>query len=146
MIEPVTEKNIGEVLPLIRLYQEFYKVPDISDERNQRFFSQFGPDDDKGCLFSYRIDDTIVAFATVYFSYTSSIASKTAVLNDLYTLPDKRRNGIGRSLIEHCWQYASSKGAARLHWVTQPDNEPANALYQSMGAKQSTWNIYVYST
>lgn len=51
MIEIVTNNNIKEVLPLIRMYQEFYKITNISDERNREFFSQFGPDTDKGCLF-----------------------------------------------------------------------------------------------
>lgn len=146
MIEIVTDRNIEEVLPLIRMYQEFYHVSDISDERNKDFFSQFGPEGDKGCLFAFRSDGSIVAFATVYFSYTSSIASKSAVLNDLYTLPEKRRKGIGKSLIEYCWKFASSKGAARLQWATQVDNESANSLYRSLGAKESTWNVYIYST
>ena len=146
MIETVSENNLEEVLPLIRMYQEFYKVSDISDERNRKFFAQFGAESDKGCLFAFRSNDKIVGFATVYFSYTSSIASKTGVLNDLFTLPEERRKGIGKSLIEHCWKYASSKGAVRLQWVTQVDNAPANLLYRSLGAKESTWNIYVYPT
>lgn len=145
MIEIVTEKNLDEVLPLIRMYQEFYNIADISDERNRDFFSQFGPESDKGCLFVFRSNANIVGFATVYFTYTSSIASKTAVLNDLYTLPEERRIGIGKSLIEYCWKFASSKGAVRLHWATQVDNEAANSLYRSLGAKESAWNIYVYS-
>jgi len=145
MIEIVTEKNLGEVLPLIRLYQKFYKIPNISDERNRKFFTQFGPETDIGCLFAFRSSGNIVAFATVYFSYTSSIACKTAVLNDLFTIPEQRKKGIGKSLIEYCWKYASSKGAMRLQWATQVDNVLANSLYRSLGAKESLWNIYVYS-
>jgi ribosomal protein S18 acetylase RimI-like enzyme len=146
MIEPVTEKNLAEVLPLIRMYQEFYNISDISDKRNQEFFAQFGPDSSAGCQFVFRGSEKILAFATVYFSYTSSIASKTAVLNDLFTLPEARRKGIGRTLIEHSWKYVSSKGAVRLHWATQVDNTVAQSLYRSLGAKESTWKIYVYST
>lgn len=145
MIEIVSEKNIREVLPLIRMYQEFYNIADISDKRNREFFAQFGPDTDKGCLFAFRKNGKVVAFATVYFSYTSSIACKTAVLNDLYTLEDERGSGIGKSLIEHCWKFASSKGAARLQWATQVDNKLANSLYRSLGAQESLWNFYVYS-
>ncbi len=144
MIEPVTEKNLQEILPLIRMYQEFYKIADISDSRNREFFAQFGPGSQAGCQFAFRGNGKVVGFATVYFSYTSSIARKTAVLNDLFTLPEARRQGIGRALIEHSWQYASSKGAARLQWATQVDNHTAQSLYRSIGAKESTWNIYVY--
>ena len=54
MIESVSDTNLGEVLPLIRQYQEFYKVVDIDDERNKIFFKQFHADSHHGCQFLYR--------------------------------------------------------------------------------------------
>ncbi|MDQ6980199.1 MAG: GNAT family N-acetyltransferase [Ghiorsea sp.] len=54
------------------------------------FFSQFSESSDKGCLFLYKKGGKAVAFATVYFSFASSITGKVAVLNDLYTLPESR--------------------------------------------------------
>jgi len=42
MIEPVSETNLEEVLPLIEQYQAFYQVKDISCAKNRAFFSQFG--------------------------------------------------------------------------------------------------------
>ena len=69
MIESVSESNLEDVLPLIRMYQEFYKIEDTDDERNRAFFSQFHEDGDKGCLFLYRNEaGEAVAFATVYFT------------------------------------------------------------------------------
>lgn len=38
MIELVSNKNIDEALPLIRKYQEFYNVEDISDSKTKSFF------------------------------------------------------------------------------------------------------------
>lgn len=146
MIETVSETNIDEVLPLIREYLEFYKVADISDVRNREFFSQFGPSNPAGCQFVFRAAGDVVGFATLYFSFASSITAKVAVLNDLYTSPDHRGKGIGRQLIEHCRSYAASKGAARLQWVTAPDNEPAQKLYDSMQTSKSTWEFYIYNT
>ncbi len=144
MIEPVSESNLDEVLPLIRGYQEFYKVAQISDERNALFFSQFGEASPKGCLFIYRELGEVIGFATVYFSFTSTIAAKVAVLNDLYTLPAHRGKGVGRGLIEHCRSYADKHGAARLQWVTAPENEQAQKLYDSIDTSKSTWHFYTY--
>lgn len=146
MIEPVSGDNLVEVLPLIRKYQEFYEVSPISDDKNKRFFSQFGKRNPGGCQFLYRDKGKAVGFATVYFSYASSIAEKIAVLNDLYTLEECRGKGIGRALIEHCRSYARESGAARLQWVTAPDNEQAQRLYDSLDTKKSTWAFYVYKT
>jgi len=82
----------------------------------------------------------------VYFTFTSTIAEKVAVLNDLYTSPDARGKGIGRQLIEHCRGYALKHGAVRLQWVTAPENTQAQALYDSLETGKSTWCFYTYNT
>jgi len=146
MIEPVTSSNLDEVLPLIREYQAFYKVSDISDARNKTFFSQFSDSSQFGCQFIYRDSGLVVGFATVYFTFTSTIAKKVAVLNDLYTLPTHRGKGVGRALIEHCHHYAEQNNAARLQWITAPDNERAQRLYDSMKTSKSSWHHYTYNT
>lgn len=144
MIESASKENLAELLPLVRAYQEFYKVSVISDDRNSEFFAQFGESSPFGCQFIYREAGTVVGFATVYFSFTSTIAAKVAILNDLYTLPKYRGKGIGRKLIEHCRRYAAANGAARLQWVTAPDNEQAQRLYRSLNVPSSTWHFYTY--
>ncbi|HHJ18377.1 MAG TPA: GNAT family N-acetyltransferase [Gammaproteobacteria bacterium] len=146
MIESVSESNLEDVLPLIRMYQEFYKIEGIDDERNRVFFSQFNENGDEGCLFLYRNKaGEAVAFATVYFTYVSSIPAKVGVMNDLYTIQSHRGKGIGRKLINHCFQFAISKGAARLQWLTAEDNIQAQKLYDSLDTKRSTWKVYTYS-
>jgi len=133
-------------LPLIRAYQEFYKVSDICDEKNKKFFSQFGVNNPFGCQFISRDGSDIVGFATVYFSFASTIISKVAVLSDRCTLPHMRGKGIGKNLIEHCREFAANSRAARLQWVTAPDNEQAQGLYDSLNANRSTWYFYAYDT
>jgi ribosomal protein S18 acetylase RimI-like enzyme len=146
MIESVSSNNLDQVLPLIRQYQEFYKVADISDSRNASFFSQFGESNPAGCQFIYRDSGQVVGFATVYFSFTTSITAKVAVLNDLYTLNEYRGRGIGRKLVQHCQRYAAKKGAARLQWVTAPDNEQAQKLYDEVSTSKSSWLFYTLNT
>lgn len=144
MIEEIDDTNIDEVLPLIRQYMEFYEVKDIDDAKNRAFFSQFGINSDKGCLFAYRDKGVMVAFATVYFSYASSILAKVAVMNDLFTLESSRGQGFATALIRYCKQYAMERGASRLQWVTADSNKTAQSVYQSLGAKHSSWEFYTY--
>lgn len=146
MIEPVSENNLEEVLPLIEQYQAFYQVVTISTSKNRSFFSQFGESNPLGCQFIYRDSGRAVGFATVYFTFASTISAKVAVLNDLYTIPEFRGKGIGRQLIEHCRGYAELQGAARLQWVTAPDNKQAQELYDSMDTGKSMWCFYTYNT
>jgi GNAT superfamily N-acetyltransferase len=142
VIENVKDNNLDELLPLIRGYQEFYKVKDISDARNKNFFSQFGESNPSGCQFLFRQNNDVVGFATVYFTFSSTLAAKVGVLNDLYTIPAMRGKGIGRKLIEHCHEYAKKNGAVRLQWITAPDNQQAQTLYDSMETNNSSWLLY----
>ena len=144
MIEVVSKENLKEVLPLIRQYQGFYKVEDISDSRNEEFFSQFGEHNPSGCQFLFRQNGAVVGFATVYFTYSSTLPAKVAILNDLFTSPEMRGKGIGRKLIVHCRTYAAKNGAARLQWLTAPDNKQAQSLYDSLETGKSEWLLYTY--
>lgn len=145
MIEAVTPANFAELLPLMRDYQTFYQVATISDEHNARFFARFGPESPLGCLFLYRAETgDAVAFATVYFSFSSTIAAKVGVMNDLYTRPEWRGRGIGQALIRHCHDYARAHGAARLQWTTALDNHTAQRVYNQLGAVSKPWLFYTW--
>jgi ribosomal protein S18 acetylase RimI-like enzyme len=60
-------------------------------------------------------------------------------MNDLYVVPEARGRGIGRALIEACRARCRERGAKSLVWETAHDNETAQALYRSLGAKEESW-------
>lgn len=144
MIEVVSENNFDELLGLMRQYQAFYQVTSISDARNREFFAQFGEHSPLGCQFLYRLNHVAVGFATVYFSFSSTAVAKVGVMNDLFTLPEARRNGVGKALINHCLEYALSHHAIRLQWTTALDNEVAQGLYNSLPTAKKPWLFYTY--
>jgi len=55
-------------------------------------------------------------------------------MNDLYVRRAARGGGLGRALIEASAAVARERGAHHLQWVTAPDNETAQRLYDSTGA------------
>lgn len=144
MIKAVDDSNLSQLLCLMREYQTFYDVPNICEQTNSDFFAQFGEGSPQGCQFLYLLNGQAVAFATVYFSFSSTIAAKVGVLNDVYVHPNARRKGIANALIEHCRAYTKQHGGQRLQWVTAPTNEAAQALYDKMNTKKSTWHLYTY--
>ncbi|ABD82916.1 GNAT family N-acetyltransferase [Saccharophagus degradans] len=145
MIHSISSANFERIIPLINAYQQFYNVDHVSAQQNRSFFSQFGMQSDKGCQFAYFDGTEPVAFATVYFCYSSTLTAKVGVLNDLYTLPSHRNKGIASKLIKHCAKFAIERGACRLQWVTARDNTTAQALYKKLGAKQSSWEFFSYT-
>lgn len=54
-------------------------------------------------------------------------------LAELYVVPDRRGQGIGRALMEGAIELARSEGADRMELGTGEDDVVARALYESLG-------------
>ena len=143
---PVTLPLLEELLPLIGEYQRFYGAePDTA--RNRAFFgdlieqpelsAQFAAVNEKG---------KIVGFATLYFLPSSISARTYAMLNDLYTRPECRGQGVGRLLIQRCQGLVKERGLSSLEWLTQKENEKAQRLYNSFPVQKSEWLTYTLSS
>ncbi len=141
-IEPISEGQFERLLPLIAAYQRFYEAETIDDERNRAFFSRFIAPSDDGMLLGAWHEDELIGYACLYWSFTSTVPAETVLMNDLYVDPAHRGQSIGRTLIEASATVARERGAQRLEWATAPDNKTAQRLYDSTGAKRSTWIEY----
>lgn len=131
-VEPVTERQLEQVLPLIAAYQRFYAVEEIDDERNRAFFARFlAPSEDGALLGAWR-GGGIVGYACLYWSFTSLVPAETVLMNDLYVVESQRGAGVGRALIEAGAELGRERGAHQLEWVTGPDNATARRLYDSL--------------
>jgi GNAT superfamily N-acetyltransferase len=133
-IEPIAAAQMDELLPLIADYQRFYEVEAIDDERNRAFFSRFLAPSDDGMLIGAWRDGELLGYACLYWTFTSLVPAEIVLMNDLYVRPEARGGGIGRALIEASAAVARERGAHHLQWVTAPDNETAQRLYDSTGA------------
>jgi len=133
-VEPIAAEQLEALLPLIAAYQRFYEVEDIDDERNRIFFSRFLAPSDDGMLLGARKGDELLGYACLYWTFTSLVPAEMVLMNDLYVIPAARGEGVGRSLIEASATVARERGAHHLQWVTAPDNETAQRLYDSTGA------------
>jgi GNAT superfamily N-acetyltransferase len=54
-------------------------------------------------------------------------------LNDLFTVPAARGQGVGRALIEAVYDHACDQGCKRVYWHTQNLNATARVLYDRIG-------------
>ena len=56
-------------------------------------------------------------------------------LQDLFTLPDARGQGVGRAPIEAVYAEADARGAPTVYWLTQDFNATARRLYDRIGTR-----------
>jgi ribosomal protein S18 acetylase RimI-like enzyme len=53
-------------------------------------------------------------------------------LEDLFTAPEARGQGVGRALIEAVYKAADAEGADQVYWLTQTNNATARRLYDQV--------------
>ena len=140
-VEPLNEADYEGVLPLIAGYQRFYRT-EPNEERNRAFFRRFLAPSEDGLLLGAWMDDDLVGFATLYWTFSSTHATEAALMNDLFVTEGNRGEGIGLALIEASAAAARERGMRHLEWFTALDNETAQRLYERTGAERSGWYNY----
>jgi GNAT superfamily N-acetyltransferase len=79
------------------------------------------------------IGDGPDGFAQLRFRPWVYSAGLCAYLEELYVVPDRRGNGLGRALLEAAMDAARSEGAEQIELGTSESDTAARALYESAG-------------
>ncbi|MBA2545965.1 MAG: GNAT family N-acetyltransferase [Solirubrobacterales bacterium] len=78
-------------------------------------------------------DDDPVGFA--YLQFNPSLYSRTrdAYLGELYVVPERRGEGMGRAMLDAVLEEARAQGAVHISLGTSIDDTEARGLYESTG-------------
>jgi ribosomal protein S18 acetylase RimI-like enzyme len=146
-ISTVGEPDLGELLPMMRAYCDFYEVaPSDADLEALARALIADPEHEGIQLIARGAEGEPLGFATVYWYWQTLSAARAALMNDLFVVPEARGQGVGRALIEECRRRSREHGAAELVWETAPDNETAQRLYRSLDAREERWISYSLPT
>jgi len=140
------EAHVRRLLPLMRAYCDFYRVnpSDAALVAMSRALIADPAREGMQLLASDRGVD--VGFATLFWSWETSIAGRIGVMNDLYVHASSRRRGVGSALIAACARQCHDHGALHLTWQTAADNLRAQAVYERIGATRESWVDYWLDT
>jgi GNAT superfamily N-acetyltransferase len=142
-IAVVAEPDLPELLPLVRAYCDFYTTAPSDDDLVALSRSLLADPDCEGFqLIARDGEHGAVGFATVYWSWSTLSAARTAILNDLYVDPATRGTGLAEALIEACRRRARDRGAISVGWQTRKDNTRAQRVYDRIGAARDEWINY----
>ena len=131
-------------LPLWEGYNTFYGrtgstalADTITSSTWARFFNPMEP------IFALvaEQDNELLGVAHYLFHRSTSVIGPVCYLQDLFTVPKARCQGIGKRLIEAVIVQARLTGAERLYWHTQESNDVARHLYNKI-AKHVGFIVY----
>ena len=142
-IELVGPGDVPDILPLMRAYCDFYEVSPSDEDLVAMARALIDDPERQGVqLIARDGDGRAVGFATVFWSWSTTIGARIGVMNDLFVREAARRRGVGATLVAACLRACREAGAQRLTWQTATDNLRAQALYDRVGAVRETWIDY----
>ena len=141
-ISRVTEADLGELLPLMRAYCDFYEVSPRDDALLALARALIADPGCEGVQLIARSDAQAVGFATIYWSWATTIAARIGVMNDLFVSPAARGTGAAEAVIRACVEECRRHEAAELTWQTAQDNLRAQRVYDRVGATRAEWLDY----
>lgn len=143
-ISTVTEGDLAELLPLMRGYCDFYSVSPSDAALLGMSRALIADPEHEGFQLIARNDaGRAIGFATVFWTWSTSSASRIGVMNDLYVAPDARGDGTADALIAECATRARDHGATSLEWQTAHTNHRAQKVYDRVGGQRDDrWLSY----
>lgn len=137
------EAELGDLLPLVRAYCDFYAVSPSDEELLTLSRALIADPEREGVqLLACDAEARAVGFATIFWSWATTSAERIGVMNDLFVAHEARGGGIAEALIEACRVECAARGAGKLTWQTATDNERAMKVYDRIGATRETWVDY----
>ncbi len=135
-LRPVELGDFTQWLPLWEGYNAFYgregdtALPRaVTDETWRRIFDASVP---VHALVAVR-DGRLIGLVHYLYHFSTSAIERTCYLQDLFTAPDARGQGVGRALIEAVYAQALAAGAGRVYWHTHETNVAARRVYDAVG-------------
>jgi len=143
-VRSVRPGDFDQWLPLWDGYNAFYGragatalAPEITRTTWARFFD---PQEPMHALVADS-DGRLCGLAHYLFHRSTILLAPTCYLQDLFTDPGQRRNGVGRALIDAVYDAARTAGSSRVYWHTHATNLTARRLYDQL-AEDSGFVVY----
>jgi ribosomal protein S18 acetylase RimI-like enzyme len=141
-VRPAKVLDLPQLSQLFDAYRQFYEqTADIG--LATQFISTRLNQQDSVIFVAVDANEMLVGFCQLYPSFCSVMATRIAVLYDLFVDTSSRKTGAGKSLMLVAKAYAEEKGFARLDLTTAKTNLNAQKLYESLGwAKDEIFLTY----
>ncbi len=126
--------DVGEIAPLFDLYRQFYGRTRNEEAARRFLFARLSKGE--SVVYFGRSGGSAVAFLQLYPVFSSTNLTRQWILNDLFVLPEARKQGFGRALVQRAHRLAEETQAIGLVLETAVTNLAAQRLYESLGWKR----------
>ena len=133
-IRPATPEDVATIFRFSQLLSEYEKLAhEMVGTQADLHKALFGARPYVEA-FVAELNSEVVASATYFYNFSTFLMKPGIYLEDLFVLPDYRRQGIATALLKHLASHALAQGCGRFEWSVLDWNVDAIAVYKKLGA------------
>ena len=129
-MRPSEVQDVDQLTDLVEQYREFYGQ--ARSEQTRPYLMERLSRRESVILVAEN-DDALVGFTQCYPTFSTVSLSAIWLLNDLFVIPDHRRQQVAEQLMQATEDAAKEAGATRIWLRTAHTNTPAQSLYEKRG-------------
>ncbi|MGA9857800.1 MAG: GNAT family N-acetyltransferase, partial [Solirubrobacteraceae bacterium] len=128
-ITRLTDADHNRWEALFRAYMDFYERAPTQEVYDRAWRLLTG--DEVMHAYGARLDGRLVGIVH-FLVHANTSAADVCYLQDLFTAPEARGQGVGRALIAAVTDWARARGCSRVYWSTHESNTTARRLYDTV--------------
>lgn len=145
VIRAAMETDSQLICDLIHALALYEKAPESCVATQESVGLQlFGERPAAECLIA-ELDGRPVGFALFFQSFSTWLCRPGMYLEDLFVLPDARKSGVGKALLQRLASLCEARHYGRMEWSCLEWNELAKSQYRKIGAapmeEWRTWRL-----
>src|SRR5215212_4861827 len=111
------------ILSLICALADFEKLPPPDEAAQTRLIEDAFAERPRFEVFLADVDSKAVGYAFFFETYSTFLARPTLYLEDLFVVPDYRKQRVGYALFRFCVAEAARRGCGRMEWTVLDWNQ-----------------------
>ncbi len=143
LIRRAQKKDGKNLLALIDALADFEKLKPPTKAAQQRLLKDAFGKKKRFNVFLAFTEKKPVGYAIIFETYSSFLARPTLYLEDLFVLPEFRKQKIGLKLFKTCLAEARKRKCGRMEWTVLDWNVNAIRFYDKLKANyMKEWLLY----
>ena len=116
-------------------YNRFYDKPVTPEEITEALWSRIIDPAEPVHALAVGPEGAPLGFTHYLYHRNTSFLAPVCYLQDLFTAPEARGQGVARALIEGVCEAARAAGSPRVYWLTHESNATARRLYDQVAER-----------
>ncbi len=142
-VRKATRADAGEVLRLVDGLAAYERLEPPDAAAKERLIRDMFGERPRIEAWLCELGGTAVGYAFVFETYSSFLALPTLYLEDLFVLPEYRKQRAGAALFTAMVREAYRRGCGRMEWTVLDWNSLAIGFYQRFQATHmKEWHLY----